>query len=42
VTDHRIGLTVYDLDEVLAGELDEFIASLRLAEQEERLEEAVE
>ena len=39
VTDHRIGLTVYNLDDVLDGELDDFITALRLAEQEERLEE---
>ncbi len=38
VTDHRIGLTVYNLDDVLDGELDEFVSALRLAQEEERLE----
>jgi hypothetical protein len=38
VTDHRIGLTLYRLPEVIAGDLDELITALRLAEQEERLE----
>ncbi len=38
VTDHRIGLTVHNLDEVLDGALDEFVEALRLAQEEERLE----
>jgi peptide chain release factor 1 len=38
VTAHRIGLTLYRLPEVIAGDLDELITALRLAEQEERLE----
>jgi len=38
VTDHRIGLTLYKLQEVLGGDLDELISSLRLAEEEERME----
>ncbi|MDZ7370710.1 MAG: peptide chain release factor 1 [candidate division KSB1 bacterium] len=37
VTDHRIGLTVYQLEEVLEGELDEFIEQLKLADRTERL-----
>ncbi len=37
VTDHRIGLTVYKLDRVLAGELDEISDALVLAEQHELL-----
>jgi peptide chain release factor 1 len=37
VTDHRIGLTVYRLDEVLDGDIDEFVQQLRLAAQEEAL-----
>src|SRR5687768_10341188 len=40
VTDHRIGLTLYQLPEVIGGDLDELITALRLAEQEERLEGA--
>jgi len=38
VTDHRIGLTTHNLEHVLAGDLSEFIAALRLAKEEERLE----
>ena len=38
VTDHRIGLTLYRLEEVLGGDLDEVISALRLAEDEERME----
>ena len=37
VTDHRVGLTLYKLDAVLDGELDEFIDALAEAEQAERL-----
>ncbi len=37
VTDHRIGLTVYNLDEVLNGELQEFIDALQFAENSEKL-----
>jgi peptide chain release factor 1 len=37
VTDHRIGLTLYKLDKVLAGELDELIDALVAAEQTARL-----
>ena len=37
VTDHRIGLTVYNLDAVLSGEIDEFIEALQLAENTEKM-----
>ncbi len=37
VTDHRINLTLYKLDKVLAGELDEVIDALVAAEQTDRL-----
>ena len=37
VTDHRIKLTVHNLDQVLDGDLNEVIEALRLADQEERL-----
>ena len=37
VTDHRISLTLYKLDRVLAGELDEVIDALVLAERTELL-----
>jgi peptide chain release factor 1 len=40
VTDHRIGLTVYKLDKVLAGELDEISDALVADEQARRLAEA--
>jgi peptide chain release factor 1 len=38
VTDHRIGLTLHQLFDVLDGELDELLGALRLADQEERME----
>lgn len=37
VTDHRIGLTVHQLDSILQGELDQVIDALRLADQQEKL-----
>ena len=37
VTDHRIGLTLYRIEEILNGGLDEIIDSLITAEQEEKL-----
>ncbi len=37
VTDHRIGLTVYNLEGVLNGELQEFIDALQFAENSEKL-----
>ncbi|RMF63152.1 MAG: peptide chain release factor 1 [Calditrichaeota bacterium] len=40
LTDHRIGLTLYRLEEILDGDLDEIIAQLRLADQAERLKKA--
>lgn len=39
VTDHRIGLTLYKLDSVMQGDLDEIIARLRAAHEAERLSE---
>ncbi|CCH56163.1 peptide chain release factor 1 [Fibrisoma limi BUZ 3] len=39
VTDHRIGLTVYNLPAVMDGDIDEFIEQLRIAENAERLKE---
>jgi peptide chain release factor 1 len=38
VTDHRIGLTLHKLDQVLNGELDEIITALTLQAQSEQLE----
>ena len=37
VTDHRIGLTVYNLDDVMNGNLQEFIDALQFAENAEKL-----
>ncbi|WP_164667565.1 peptide chain release factor 1 [Virgibacillus doumboii] len=39
VTDHRIGLTIQKLDQILEGKLDEFIDALLLEEQTKKLEE---
>ncbi len=41
VTDHRISLTSHNLEQVLDGDLDEFIGSLIEREQAQLLEEAV-
>ncbi|HEY5594543.1 MAG TPA: peptide chain release factor 1 [Nitrospiria bacterium] len=41
VTDHRIGLTLHRLTQVLEGDLDEIIEALIAAEQVERLSTAV-
>ncbi|OUM96501.1 MAG: peptide chain release factor 1 [Firmicutes bacterium ZCTH02-B6] len=38
MTDHRIGLTLYRLDAVLEGDLDEIIDALILADQTEQLQ----
>ena len=40
VTDHRVKLTVHNLDALLAGELDEVTAALQDAEKRSRLEQA--
>ena len=37
VTDHRIGLTLYNLDAVLNGEIEELIDALQFAENAEKL-----
>ncbi len=39
VTDHRIGLTLYRIDEIMDGDLDEIIDALRMEEQARLLEE---
>jgi peptide chain release factor 1 len=38
VTDHRIGLSTYDLESVMDGDIDVFVRALRLAAEEERME----
>jgi peptide chain release factor 1 len=42
VTDHRIGLTLYNLDGVMDGQIDQIIEGLTLAEQAEGLKVAEE
>jgi peptide chain release factor 1 len=37
VTDHRIGMTVYNLDAVMNGEIDQFIEALQVAENAEKM-----
>jgi len=39
VTDHRIGLTLYKLDDILAGDINEFIEALKRQKREESLKE---
>lgn len=39
VTDHRIGLTLYKLDKVMEGEIEELFEALQLEERSKRLEE---
>ena len=41
VTDHRINLTLYNLDAIMNGDLEEVIESLRLAENAEKLQEGL-
>lgn len=38
VTDHRIGLTLYHLDRIIDGDLDEMIERLRVADRTEKLQ----
>ena len=40
LTDHRIGLTLYNLDRVIDGDLDEMIRGLQAADMAERLKES--
>ena len=42
VTDHRIGFTVYNLPEVMNGQIHKFIEELQVAENAERLKEGTE
>ena len=37
ITDHRIGLTLYKIDAMMAGDLDELIDALVTADQAEKL-----
>ncbi|MDE7164066.1 MAG: peptide chain release factor 1 [Clostridiales bacterium] len=38
VTDHRIGYTIYSIDEFMNGDLDKMIEALRIADQTRKLE----
>ncbi|MCI8395810.1 MAG: peptide chain release factor 1, partial [Acutalibacter sp.] len=40
VTDHRIGLTLYKLEEILGGGLDEILDALIAADRASQLEQA--
>ena len=40
ITDHRIGLTLYNLDRVIEGDLGEMIDALQTADLQERLKES--
>ncbi len=37
VTDHRIGMTIYNLEDVMSGNIQEFIDALQFAENSEKL-----
>ena len=37
VTDHRINLSVHNLDDVMNGSLEPFVSALRLASREEQV-----
>ena len=38
VTDHRIGLTLYRIDDIMNGDLDEIVNALRMEEQAKKLQ----
>lgn len=40
ITDHRIGLTLYNLDRIIEGDLGEMIGALQAADLQERLKES--
>ena len=40
ITDHRIGLTLYKIDQIMNGDLDELIDALVMADQAEKLKAA--
>jgi len=42
VTDHRIGLTLYNLDGIIGGDLDEVVDALKIAENAEKLKAGIE
>ena len=38
VTDHRIGLSLYSLDRIMAGDLRELVSALKDHDRQQRLE----
>ncbi len=40
LTDHRIGLTLYNLDRIMEGEITDLIATIEAADTQERLEQS--
>ncbi len=40
VTDHRIGLTLYNLSGIIEGDLDELIEQLKIADRAEKLQDS--
>ena len=40
VTDHRVGLTLYRIDSIMDGDIDEIIDALATADQAEKLKNA--
>jgi len=40
VTDHRVGLTLYKIDAIMDGAIDEIIDALATADQAEKLKNA--
>ncbi len=42
ITDHRIGLTLYNLSDVIEGDIDELIEQLKFADRTERLKSGME
>jgi len=40
VTDHRIGLTLYNLSAIMNGDIQEILNALQVAENAERLKES--
>ncbi|HTP80024.1 MAG TPA: peptide chain release factor 1, partial [Bacteroidota bacterium] len=41
VTDHRIGLTLHNLNDIIDGDLDKLIEALRIADRADKLQQAV-
>ena len=41
VTDHRINLTLYNLDKIMDGQIDEIIEALQIAENADKMEAGI-